>query len=693
MAIAAVALAAVAAAFGPASAEGESQPAVGETALAQLPEPVLDGVDAGVAQHLRSLRQEIEAALAAPSGPDRELAEQLGDLGGLYHFFGFTAPAEAALANARTLAPGDFRWPYLLALVRHNAGDVEGAGADYEAALALRPRYVPALVRLGQVRLAEHRLDDAEALFRRALEVQPTAAAARFGLGRAAAERGDAEAAAGHFEAVLELQPEASSVRYPLAQAYRQLGRLDDVKAQLAAVGAAEVKLPDPVLLRVQGLATGSSVHFVRGRRALAQGDQATAVAELRLARDADPANVPVRRALGLAYRRSGDAEAAVEQYRAAAELEPANPLNHQDLALALFDTGDLEGAAESFRRALELDPTFADAHLGLGIAAGRLGRPTEALSHFDRALELDPTSAATRFERAMALQRLGRLGDAAGELRAVVAADPDHAAARVNLAALLEAGGDVDGAERESAAVLGLEPPAPLAARARLIRGRSAERRGALGDAAEHYAAAAGLDPALPPAHFRLGSARAAVGDLDGAAASYAVGLAASPAFWPARLALASALIRGGRDAEARDRLLEGLRAAPSGRRGGEVALARLSGLLLAGSADPAVRDPARALELARAAHGAAPNQLTGQVLAVALAAAGRFEEAADVQGRLVEALEQAGQTALLAAARSRLTLYQRGEAARAPWRDDPALLDPVTLPLPPAGGRGVVE
>ena len=55
-----------------------------------------------------------------------EVAARLGDLGGLYYFYNFAAPATAALTNARALTPRDFRWPYLLAVVEQGAGDVEG---------------------------------------------------------------------------------------------------------------------------------------------------------------------------------------------------------------------------------------------------------------------------------------------------------------------------------------------------------------------------------------------------------------------------------------------------------------------------------------------------------------------------------------------------------------------------------------
>jgi hypothetical protein len=114
---------------------------------------------------------------------------------------------------------------------------------------------------------------------------------------------------------------------------------------------------------------------------------------------------------------------------------------------------------------------------------------------------------------------------------------------------------------------------------------------------------------------------------------------------------------------------------------------MAAVLALVLAACPDDAVRDPARALELARGAYAAVPAPVSGLILAVAYAAAGRFEEAVRAQERLVAALEGTADPAALAAARRRFALYRAGQPVRAPWTDDPGLLPPPALPLPATG------
>ena len=658
-------------------------PAGADFALFALVPPDLGAMDPAVREQLLGLRAEVES-LRVRRADARELATGLGQLGGLYFLYGLPLHADAALADANRLAPEDYRWSYLHAFTRQSGGDVEAAAAGYRRTADLAPDYLPAWVRLGEVLLERGAADEAAAAFERGLALDPGCAACEYGLGRAAAARGDAAGAAARFERVLELQPDAAEVRYPLGLAYRELGDLDRARDEIARRGPGEVRVRDPVLAGVRALGTGSAVHYARGQRALAEGDLATAEAELRQAVEANPDGVPALRALGLTLRRRNAFDEAEAAYRRAAELEPANALNHHELGLILAERGKVEAAAASFRRALELTPHFPDARLGLAISLARAGRPAEALPHLDALLAADPDGGDARLERAMALAALGRRDEALVELAALVEREPGRLAARLNLGLLHELAGDDAAARPHLAAAAAPGAPLPVAARARLALGRVAERAGRADEALAEYREAVRLAPDLPPARLRLGSAAAAAGRFDEAAEAYAALVAAAPHHPAARtaaLAGSTARIRAGRTAEAAAALAEALAgtdpaAAP--------AIAYTLSLLRAAAAEPSVRDGDAAVELARAAYGAAPTPLHAQAVGMAYAGAGRFDEAVRAQERTAAQLERAGPAELLPGARRRLELYRRGEPAREPWRDDPLLLYPAVLPLP---------
>ena len=651
------------------------EPTTGNFELVPIPQPSLDGMEDDVRQQIEGNRAAIDQ-LRRQSGAGVELGRALGELGALYLLYNLYEPAYAAFTNAAVLDPEQIRWPYLLAFVDKAEGRLDAAAAGFRRALALEPDHLVSLIGLGETRIAQGRPADAVEPLTRAVELRRTCAACHYGLGLAAVAQGDPRTAIEHFTETLRLQPAATAVHYPLGQAWRDVGDVERAQAELAEAGDGEVQKPDPILAWVRGLGTGASLHFARGRRALSAGQLDVAVAELRQATAADPENVAIRRALGLALRRSGDGEAAVGEYFEAMRLEPANPLNHQDLALALMDQGRPREAAVAFARAVDLDPGFADAHLGLGIALARLGRPREALPHLDRAVALAPENGDAVFERAMTLTTVGRGAEAVAALAALVEREPDRLMARLNLGTLLELAGETEAARRQLDAVLAADAPPEPAARAHLTLGRLDEEAGDRAAAERRYRQALALLPRLPPARLRLASVEAAKGDYLAAAANYAELLTAVPAHREARIAHSTCLLLTGRAADAAASLESGLSSLRE-----DPYLQHQLAVVRATAPEAGVRKGEQAVELARAAYAAMPGPGTGQAVAMAYAEAGRFEEAVRAQERLLGTLPPGDEGR--AGAEARLREYRAGRALREPWKEDPSLLYSPVVPL----------
>ena len=126
----------------------------------------------------------------------------------------------------------------------------------------------------------------------------------------------------------------------------------------------------------------------------------------------------------------------------------------------------------------------------------------------------------------------------------------------------------------------------------------------------------------------------------------------------------LALCLLRLGRDAEARAALEAGLAASPD-HAGFADALARV----LAASPDAAVRDGARALELAEAAVARQRRPELLETLAMAYAEAGRYAEAVAVQEEALRAVEGQGHAAYARHLRDNLRRYRQQQSSRTPW------------------------
>jgi hypothetical protein len=68
------------------------------------------------------------------------------------------------------------------------------------------------------------------------------------------------------------------------------------------------------------------------------------------------------------------------------------------------------------------------------------------------------------------------------------------------------------------------------------------------------------------------------------------------------------------------------------------------------------------------------------GQTLAMALAAAGQFQEAVKIQRYMIAELQRAGQSHLAQLLQANLTSYESDQPCLIPWRDD----DPIFSPVP---------
>ncbi len=595
--------------------------------LVPIPAPSLLGMEAAVQEQLSEGLAELRSSVQGGGVGERELAEAYGGMGQIYLAYDLVAPAEACLRNAHLLAPEDFRWAYLLGAMYQTERRLDDALASYQAALAFRPRDLPALIRTGNLHLARDEPELAGGHFERALALGGPRAAALAGLGKAAAALGDHEAAVRHFEAALAEQPRASSLHYPLAIAYRELGRIDDARRHLAERGDVEVPFPDPLAQGLLRLATGAGVHLTYGNRALRQGNLEAAVARFRKAVAANPRSAPAHQSLGGVLARQGDPEGAVRHYSASLALEPENPALHYNLGTVLVGQGEHEQAIRHFRAALALAPDYHNARYNLATALAGIGYYEEAETHYRTLLETDPTDRGSRYYLAQTLRLLQRHTEAAEILHDLIEEDPGRIRARLALGEVLVAASDAAGASAQFEAVLDRElgHQAALRALPPLLA-----QQGRYAEAAERYGDLVELEPSAEAPRF-----------------GQAMALMLSASYLPAR-----------------QRLEAGLEAIPD-----STSLAHALARLLATCPEAAVRDGERALELAGSLFQASRNPLYAETVAMAYAELGRFEEAVAWQRRLIAQAERVGGTGHLPRLRRRLALYQRGEACRAPW------------------------
>lgn len=338
---------------------------------------------------------------------------------------------------------------------------------------------------------------------------------------------------------------------------------------------------------------------------------------------------------------------ASFQTFHGAVAADPRDAAARRDLGAALALTGRLEAAKNQLREAIRLDPTTAShgflLFLVLEAAAVEAGEgggsgddrtaSDEADAALRRAVEMEPGNPVYRIALARRLAGSGRIAEAAEHYETLVELVPGDHEVRLERGESRLATGDV-AAALEDARAVEASPVPELRAAALQLAGEALSLQGRRDAAAEAFRRALTLDPSLSGAHVGLANLLGLAGEYDLAAQSYRRGVEIDPTLVTPRLGEATALALGGRLAAAIERLEDARRELGDL----EPILFNLARLLLE-SPDPELRDPQRAVEVAEVLVAGAPTPSNGELLAVALATAGRFGDAAAMQQNLLKA------------------------------------------------------
>lgn len=348
------------------------------------------------------------------------------------------------------------------------------ASVDLDAASAIDPRNPVVFRARGLMAQQKGEYKEAVAAYTTALEIQPS----NFALGHRAEAHwgaGDASAALEDSAAALKQKPSWIDLYLLRANILRRQGRKDEVRAEAAAVLAAN---PDRLY-----------AYLVAGNVYNAIGDTAEAmrVYDRALAIGPDPfiyLNRGLRRPKADRAGRRADIEAALK-------LDPKLEEALAAKADMQLDEGDFAGAVATYSRAVALSPDDPELLAGRGIAYTRSGERARAESDFtaarakagtasllngicwskatagvalqsaledcDAALIKAPDSPDYLDSRALVLLRLGRIDEAIAEYGRALAKAPDQASSLFGRAVAWARKGEKAKSEADAAAALKL--------------------------------------------------------------------------------------------------------------------------------------------------------------------------------------------------------------------------------------------
>jgi tetratricopeptide (TPR) repeat protein len=347
-----------------------------------------------------------------------------GSLAMLLHAWEQWSAAHDTYARAAALAPGAFEWRYLDACVLERLARPSDAVARLKDALAIRPDYLAARVKLAGALFDTRQLDESGRLYTSLLDEPRAEPEALFGLGRIAAAQGRHEEAVLKFQRAIALFPEWGAAHYSLALSLRALGRRGEAERAMekhTQYGARWPAVEDTVLASVSAVRTDPAARVRRGQKLADEGNVNGAIGEYEAALTADKSLSLAHESLITLYGRARNWARAEEHYRAALALGANHAELHYDFGVLLGLQERWDAAAEAYRQAIAINPMYAEARNNLGQVLERKRQLFLALEQYQRALENQPTFRLARFNTGRMLIALGRPADAVAVLETLV--------------------------------------------------------------------------------------------------------------------------------------------------------------------------------------------------------------------------------------------------------------------------------
>ena len=393
----------------------------------------------------------------------------------------------------------------------------------------------------------------------------------------------------------------------------------------------------------------------------------------------------------GSALFEAGRVDEAIPHLKNMIRINPRFSDARIKLGKILMGQKKVNEAIVCFNEVLEQNEGSAEAHYNLAFALEMQNKYDEAIKHLSKALAIDPDYTDARNRMGISLMATGRIAEAIGCFERILGKKEDFAEAHYNLAVALGMQNKYDEAIKHLSRVLDIEPNFPDARNklgvALMASGRTNEAIGCFtklleqnGESAEahynlaeafrmqkkydealrHLAKALETEPNYPEAHNRMGIILLAAGRPGEAVTYFNEALRTAKDKGEVYASIGMAYTQLGKNKEAIQNLSKVVELKPN-----NVLVLNNLGWAMAAEEDVSAEDANRAIEYAKRAC-----ELTGykdartlDTLAVAYAAAGRFEEAVKTAEKATDTAKAGGREDLVDEIQKRMELYKAGQ------------------------------
>lgn len=299
------------------------------------------------------------------------------------------------------------------ATARMNQDDAASAEDDLTRLITIAPDRALGYVKLGQLRVIQKKLDEAEKLFRQGMSREPDSLEALEGLTDVAFRKNKPADGLQLIQTAIDKSPNNSKLYGLQAQALVRNKQQHEAEQALERATLLDSQNVSAIVLLAE-------LQAERGAR-----DQA--IASYQRAIGLSPNAVSVQVALGGLYESFGNWQTAQALYQKVLAAQPDNPVAANNLAYILLEHGGSANVALSLaqvaRRAMPTSPNTADT---LGWAYYQNGAYSVAQPLLEEAVKKTSDNTAYRYHLGVTYQKLKDNERARAEFEKVIASKPD---------------------------------------------------------------------------------------------------------------------------------------------------------------------------------------------------------------------------------------------------------------------------
>jgi tetratricopeptide (TPR) repeat protein len=307
-----------------------------------------------------------------------------------------------------------------------NQGDPLGAEADLMNLERLAPQSPLYYVKMGELRLAQKRIPDADAMFHQALSRDPNSLEAIRGIVQIYLLKKKPADALNFVQEQSKKNPKSAGLMLVLAELQLQAKQPQQAEDSLNQVIALDGKNISALVLLAQ-LQT-------------AHGQNDKAIANYQRAIELSPRDVRLQVLLGALYEKVGNWQEAQSIYQKALAIAPDNPMASNNLAYLLLEHGGSPNVAltlaQTARKGLPNLPNSADT---LGWAYYNNGGYSVAAPLLEDAVKATPNNQTYRYHLGLTYKKLNDPTRAKAEFEKIVSLDPSTPVASLAKQALSE--------------------------------------------------------------------------------------------------------------------------------------------------------------------------------------------------------------------------------------------------------------